>query len=47
MAAETPSSQTVPWEQIRSVPMAGGLRAFWDVGGGDRDFKPLRCNSHG
>lgn len=47
MAAEMTSPQLTPWDQIRSVPMAGGLRAFWDVGGGDRDYNREQAARHG
>lgn len=35
---EPPHGQPPSWDQIRSVPMAGDLRVFWNVGGGDAQF---------
>lgn len=46
-AGETSPSQTMPWEQIRAVKMAGDLRVFWDVGGRDRDYNREQAAGHG
>ena len=41
-AAKPPS-----WEQIRRVPMSGGLRAFWNVAGGDNATNYREAAAHG
>ena len=35
------------WGQIRRVPMSGGLRAFWNVSGGDNDTNYREAAAHG
>ncbi len=35
------------WEQIRPVPMSGGLRAFWNVAGGDNPTNYREAAAHG
>jgi hypothetical protein len=35
------------WEQIRSVPMRGDLRAFWNVAGGDNATNYREAAAHG
>lgn len=35
------------WEQIRHVPMSGGLRAFWNVAGGDNPTNYREAAAHG
>jgi hypothetical protein len=41
------TSSITPWEKIRSVPMKGDLRAFWNVGGGDKEFNREQAVAHG
>jgi hypothetical protein len=36
-----------PWEQIRQVPMSGGLRVFWNVAGGDNTTNYREAAAHG
>jgi len=36
-----------PWAELRNVPMKGGLRAFWNVGGGDRPYNDAQAVAHG
>ncbi len=52
VAAEPPSAlpttvRPTPWDQIRSVPMAGDLRVLWDVGGGDVAHNREQAARHG
>jgi hypothetical protein len=35
------------WGQIRSVPMQGELKAFWNVGGGDVEYNNRQAVAHG
>jgi hypothetical protein len=35
------------WDQIRRVPMSGGLRAFWNVAGGDNATNYREAAAHG
>lgn len=35
------------WAKVRSVPMHGDFRAFWNVGGGDRDYNNREAVAHG
>ncbi len=35
------------WGQIRSVPMRGDLKAFWNVGGGDVEYNNREAVTHG
>lgn len=35
------------WEQIRPVPMTGGLRVFWNVAGGDNATNYREAAAHG
>jgi hypothetical protein len=47
-AAQPPSSPVPPpWSQIRRVKLSGGLRLFWDVGGGDLNFNRREALAHG
>lgn len=49
--AGEPSGQTSgappDWSQIRSVPMQGDLKAFWNVGGGDVQYNNREAVAHG
>lgn len=46
--ADTGSTAPPPsWDQIRRVPMSGGLRAFWNVGGGDKATNDREAAAHG
>jgi hypothetical protein len=47
LSAAEESANTTPWEKIRAVPMSGGLKAFWNVGGISRDFNVLHAQEHG
>ena len=43
-----PAPPALPtWAHVRSVPMKGDLRIFWNVGGGDRDYNNLEAVAHG
>ena len=42
-AAATPTA----WDQIRRVPMRGGLRVFWNVAGGDNAANYREAAAHG
>jgi hypothetical protein len=41
------TSAPLPWEQIRRVPMSGGLRAFWNVAGADNATNYREAAAHG
>ena len=43
----TQPATPTPWEQIRRVPMSGGLRAFWNVAGGDNPTNYREAAAHG
>jgi hypothetical protein len=45
--ASESESPPPPWEQLRSVPMSGGLHVFWNVGGRDRAFNEEQAVRHG
>lgn len=48
LAAEPAApAQNTPWDQIRPVKMQGGLRAFWNVHGGDNDLNNRQAVAHG
>ena len=36
-----------PWDQLRRVPMSGGLRVFWNVSGGDSATNYREAAAHG
>ena len=36
-----------PWNEVRAVPMRGGLRAFWNVAGGDNTTNYREAAAHG
>jgi hypothetical protein len=43
-----PASPALPtWAQVRSVPMHGDFKAFWNVGGGDVDYNNREAAAHG
>lgn len=46
-STETTTARPAPWDEIRSVPMAGYLRLFWDVGGGDVAHSREQAARHG
>lgn len=46
-AGEAQTSAPAPWDQIRRVPMSGGLRAFWNVAGGDNPTNYREAAAHG
>ncbi len=46
-STETTAERPVPWDEIRSVPMAGDLRVFWDVAGGDVAYNREQATRHG
>jgi hypothetical protein len=46
-AAETRTAQPPAWDQIRRVRMSGGLRAFWNVAGGDNATNYREAAAHG
>ena len=35
------------WAQVRSVPMQGNFKAFWNVGGGDVEYNNREAVAHG
>ena len=35
------------WAQVRSVPMRGDFKAFWNVGGGDVEYNNREAVAHG
>ena len=35
------------WEKIRPLPMAGDLKVFWNVAGGDNDYNYAQAKAHG
>ena len=41
------SAPPAAWDQIRSVQMSGGLRAFWNVAGGDNPTNYREAAAHG
>ena len=42
------SSSPLPtWAQVRSVPMRGDFKAFWNVGGGDVEYNNREAVAHG
>ncbi len=46
--AVNPTPSVAPtWGQIRSVPMRGDLKAFWNVGGGDVEYNNREAVAHG
>lgn len=47
VAQPPPMVQPPAWDTIRRVEMRGGLRLFWDVGGGDRAFNVAQAKEHG
>ena len=46
-AIADPTSPPPSWEQFRRVPMSGGLRAFWNVAGGDNATNYREAAAHG
>lgn len=44
---EATAVRPTPWDEIRSVPMAGDLRVFWDVRGGDTAHNRDQAIRHG
>ena len=46
-STETTAERPVPWDEIRAVPMAGDLRVFWDVAGGDVAYNREQATRHG
>jgi FecR-like protein len=42
-----PATTITPWEKIRAVPMLGGLKMFWNVGGVSRDSNMAQAKAHG
>ena len=44
---ESGAARPPSWEQIRPVPMSGGLRAFWNVAGGDNPTNYREAAAHG
>ena len=47
LPAAEEAADTTPWEKIRAVPMSGGLKALWGVGGIDRDYNGQQAQAHG
>lgn len=47
-AAAAAGTNALPaWESIPSIAMKGGLKAFWNVGGKDRDINERAAAAHG
>ncbi len=44
---DTVNSHPPSWDTIRSAPMSGGLRAFWNVAGGDNAANYREAAAHG
>jgi hypothetical protein len=46
-AAQKSSASPPSWEQLRTAPMQGDLKAFWNVGGGDMKYNDQEAVAHG
>jgi hypothetical protein len=44
---QTNMPPTVPWENLRGVPMSGDLKVFWNVSGGDNEYNFRQATLHG
>lgn len=47
LAVPAAADEPPAWEKLRPVPLQGDLRAFWNVGGNDREYNGEQAAAHG